>query len=282
MTQRRKACCTKARILSQYFQPIQPKWSLARGVQRCLSSTNHPLSFLDKSVQSGNFGPGVPRGFPPFADEIVTNRMQALLQKLIQLFVLYGYWTVFFGVMLENAGLPVPGETVLLVASFLAANSDAVDLKIQWIILIAIGGATLGDNLGYWIGRRGGRPFLDRHARRFFIHKHHIERAERVFQRYGAWTVFFARFITGLRVVAGPFAGVLHLPWPRFLIFNFAGAVVWSTAISLVGYFFGSEWPVLLKIIKRSQLVVLGIFLFLVAVLYWRTRAKRKSKSSTQ
>lgn len=206
--------------------------------------------------------------------------MQTLFEKFVHLFILYGYWTVFFGVMLENAGLPVPGETVLLVASFLAANSDAVDLKIEWIILISICGATLGDNMGYWIGRRGGRPFLNRHAKRFFIRKNHLERAERVFQRYGSWTVFFARFITGLRVIAGPFAGVLHLPWPRFLLFNFLGAVVWATTISLVGYFFGSEWPLLLKILKRFQLVALAVLVVLVVVLYLRHRVMRKKDSS--
>lgn len=205
--------------------------------------------------------------------------MQEIFLRLVQLFVLYGYWTVFFGVMIENAGLPVPGETVLLVASFLAANSDTVNLKIEWIIIVAIFAATLGDNMGYWIGRRGGRPFLERHARRFFIRKHHIDQAERIFQRYGAWTVFFARFITGLRVVAGPFSGVLHLPWARFSLFNFLGAVVWATSISLVGYFFGSEWPLLLKIIKRFNLAVLGLFILLMLVLYLRHRARRRRKT---
>ncbi|MDD5541726.1 MAG: DedA family protein [Acidobacteriia bacterium] len=201
--------------------------------------------------------------------------MQDLFNKLLHLFILYGYWTVFFGVMLENAGLPVPGETVLLAATFLAANSDLVDLKIQWIIVIAVCGATLGDNLGYLIGRHGGRPFLMRLSNRFLIRRSHIEHAERVFRRYGAVTVFFARFITGLRVVAGPFAGVLHLPWPKFLIFNFAGAVVWSTAISLVGYFFGSEWPLLIKIVKRFSFFILGLFVLIVIFLYRRHRRKK-------
>lgn len=203
--------------------------------------------------------------------------MQTLFDKLVHLFILYGYWTVFFGVMLENAGLPIPGETVLLVASFLAANSDEVDLNIRWIIVIAVLGATLGDNLGYWIGRRGGRPFLELHAKRFFIRKSHIDRAEREFHRYGSWTVFFARFITGLRVVAGPFAGVLHLPWLRFLLFNFSGAVVWATVISLVGYFFGSEWPLLLKIIKRFSVVALLAFAAIFLFIFFRNRRKRSS-----
>lgn len=206
--------------------------------------------------------------------------MQEIFQRIVHLFILYGYWTVFFGVMLENAGLPVPGETVLLIAAFLAANSDAVSLKIGWVILIAIAGATLGDNLGYWIGRRGGRPFLNRHARRFFIRVHHIERAERVFRRYGAWTVFFARFITGLRVLAGPFAGVLHLPWPKFLFFNFSGAVIWAVSISLAGYLFGSEWPLLLKIIRRFNLSLLGVALVVALVLFLRRRHARRSTTS--
>lgn len=203
--------------------------------------------------------------------------MQVLFSKLIELFAHYGYWTVFFGVMLENTGLPIPGETVLLAASFLAANPpepDFVALKIQWVIAVAIIAATMGDNIGYWIGARGGRPFIRRHARRFFIRQSHLDQAERIFQRYGAVTVFFARFITGLRVLAGPFAGILHLPWPRFFLFNLAGALVWASTVGLIGYFFGTEWPVLLKILRRFSLALLVLFFLVVLLIFLRSRSK--------
>ncbi len=206
--------------------------------------------------------------------------MQDLFARLVSLFETWGYWTVFFGVMLENTGLPVPGETVLLVASFLAANPpdpEHMILRIQWVIAAAVVGAAIGDNIGYWIGHRGGRAFLERHAKRFLIRQSHLDRAERVFQRYGAATVFFARFITGLRVVAGPFAGVLRLPWRKFLLFNFAGAIAWSTTIGLIGYFFGAEWPLLLKILRRFTLSLVGLFLLVIVYVYWRNRTKGSS-----
>jgi membrane-associated protein len=98
--------------------------------------------------------------------------------------------------------------------------------------------------------------------------------AERFFHAHGAWTVFIARFVTGLRVFAGPLAGALGMPWLKFLFYNFSGAVVWSVAISMVGYFFGSQWPLLLKLLKR---VNLGILVVAVLALYlaWRRHRKR-------
>lgn len=196
--------------------------------------------------------------------------MEWIADQFLDLFNHFGYWAVFFGVMLENAGLPVPGETILLFASFLAWQ-DRFDLF--WVIVLACCGATLGDNIGFAIGRRGGRPLLERYTRRSkHLHKRLVQ-AEGFFRRHGSWTVFIARFVTGLRVFAGPLAGALHMPWPRFLFFNFSGAVVWSIAISLVGYFFGSQWERLLHIIKN---VNIGIFAAVALVLYllWRRHSR--------
>ena len=111
----------------------------------------------------------------------------------------YGYGAVALALLLENAGLPVPGETVLLLASFLAYSEHR--LRLPYIIIVAIGAATLGDNLGFWIGHRGGRPLLEKYQHIFHVSRDTLLRAEKMFQRYGPPTVFLARFIFGLRVI---------------------------------------------------------------------------------
>ena len=166
----------------------------------------------------------------------------------------YGYWAVGISLLLENAGIPLPGETILLLASFLAYSQD--ELQLPNIILVGVCAATLGDNLGYAIGYRGGRPLLDRYRHIFRIPTSTIERGERLFDEYGAVTIFFARFIFGLRVIAGPLAGVLRMPWKRFAVFNFLGALLWVSVISAVGYKFGKHWDQLIDYIKDLNIVV--------------------------
>src|SRR5512143_2439433 len=106
--------------------------------------------------------------------------MHDSLEILRSFFDQYGYWTVFFALLLENAGIPVPGETVLLFASFLAF--DEQELKLRYIILFGIAAATLGDNIGYWIGRKGGRPLLDRYIHLFRIPVTIIQKGEAMFE----------------------------------------------------------------------------------------------------
>lgn len=204
--------------------------------------------------------------------------METIAAKLLELFEQFGYWAVFFGVMLENAGLPVPGETILLFAAFLAYEGD---FYLPYVIAWAVFGATLGDNIGFLIGWRGGRPLLERYTRKSKHIHNRLVQAERFFARHGAWTVFIARFVTGLRVFAGPLAGALRMPWPRFLFFNFSGAVVWSIVISVVGYLFGSQWPLLFKLIKRVNLGLL-VGVALVFYLLWRRHQKRQADASPE
>src|ERR1700724_4662324 len=126
----------------------------------------------------------------------------------------YGYWAVALALLCENAGIPVPGETTLLLASFLAYSEHR--LHLGWIIVVGTCAATVGDNIGYAFGHYGGRPLLDRYQRFFRIQPATMQRGENLFEHYGAAAVFFARFIFGLRVFAGPLAGVLRMRWRAF------------------------------------------------------------------
>ena len=196
---------------------------------------------------------------------------QPILETLRGYITDYGYWAVGISLLLENAGIPLPGETILLLASFLAYSQD--ELQLPYIILVAVCAATLGDNLGYALGYRGGRPLLDRYRHVFRIRPATIERGERLFDEYGSATIFFARFIFGLRVIAGPLAGVLRMPWKRFAVFNFLGAVLWVSVISAVGYKFGKHWDKLVEYIKDLN-VGIAIVAALVILFLWRWHRK--------
>jgi membrane-associated protein len=182
----------------------------------------------------------------------------------------YGYWTLAAALLLENAGLPVPGETVLLLASFLAFSRG--ELHFPYIVLVGIGAATIGDNLGYVVGRWGGRPLLDRYRRLFRLNGETIERGERLFDRYGSITVLFARFVFGLRMIAGPLAGVLRMHWRRFAVFNALGATAWVTSMASLGYLFGRQWQKLVPLLRNANLVLLAVIGLLLIGAWWRHR----------
>src|SRR5580700_2419220 len=180
----------------------------------------------------------------------------------------YGYWAVALALLSESAGIPLPGEITLLLASFLAYSEH--QLHLGWIIVVATCAATLGDNLGYALGHYGGRPLLDRYQRVFRISPAALQRGEDMFARYGAAAIFFARFIFGLRVFAGPLAGVLRMRWRHFALFNFLGAAVWVTVIAGTGYLFGQHWRNLLSFMQRFNIAVLIAAAVVVLFLWWK------------
>ena len=143
---------------------------------------------------------------------------------------------LFLLIAVESAGVPLPGETALVASGVLASQSK---LDIVTVIVVAAAAAIVGDNAGYWLGRKGGRRLLERwslvsrHAARV------LPRAERIFARHGGKTVFFGRFIAILRITAAWMAGISHMAWWRFLAFNAAGGILWATLVGLVAYYSG-------------------------------------------
>jgi membrane protein DedA with SNARE-associated domain len=209
-------------------------------------------------------------GHPQFERFGAATMTHSILDLLRNAVAHYGYWAVAVALLLENTGVPVPGETVLLLASFLAYSEH--DLQLFWVIVVATLAATLGDNLGFALGHYGGRPLLARYQSFFRIQDKTLARGEALFARFGSGTVFFARFVFGMRIVAGPMAGVLRMPWRRFLVFNFLGAAVWVTVISGVGYLFGQHWERLAQDLKRFDILVAIMVLLAAALLWWRSR----------
>jgi membrane protein DedA with SNARE-associated domain len=182
----------------------------------------------------------------------------------------YGYWAVALALLGESAGIPVPGEITLLLASVLAYSEH--QLHLGWIIVVATCAATVGGDLGYAIGHYGGRPLLDRYQRVFRISPATLRRGEDMFARHGVIAIFFARFIFGLRTFAGPLAGVLRMRWRAFALFNFLGAAAWVTAIASAGYLFGRHWHTLLRAMQRFNIAVLIVGAAVVLFLWWKYR----------
>ncbi len=185
--------------------------------------------------------------------------------------IVWGYWAILIGLLGENAGIPLPGETVLIFASFLAYKHE--HLHLQWVIVVGIVAATLGDNIGYFIGHRGGRPLLERWKNFFRVSDADLRAGEDFLNRRGAVAIFVARFIAGMRIVAGPLAGVLRMKWRRFLLANAAGAVVWVSTIALVGYLFGSQFDRVTAFFDKAGLALLAVVL---AAGWWLWKRRKR------
>jgi membrane protein DedA with SNARE-associated domain len=148
----------------------------------------------------------------------------------------YGLAILFLLVAMESAGIPLPGETALVAAGVLAARGD---MDIVTVIVIAAVAAIVGDNIGYWVGRLGGRKLIQRWA---FLERHAgkvLPWSERFFKRHGAKTIFLGRFIAVLRVTAAWLAGISRMEWWRFFLWNAAGGICWAVLVGLVAYYGG-------------------------------------------
>jgi membrane protein DedA with SNARE-associated domain len=175
----------------------------------------------------------------------------------------YGYIALFVLVALESLGIPLPGETALISA---AAFSASGRLSIYMVVVVAASAAILGDNSGYWIGRRGGLPLVRRYGRLLHIHEAEISRARDFFRRYGAKTVFIGRFIALLRTWAAVLAGVGSMRYGVFMFYNALGGTTWALLFGTLGYLFGRNLPQLEHYSAQASLA-LALLVALIATL---------------
>jgi membrane protein DedA with SNARE-associated domain len=174
--------------------------------------------------------------------------LEALIQTV-------GYPLVFLFIMGESAGVPMPGETTVLIAAGAAGAGKGFNI---WLVFtFAAAGAIVGDTIGYWIGRRGGRALFARLSGKLWFKKEHIEKAERFFAKHGGKAVFLGRGVSYLRVLTALMAGVSRMHYPRFLFYNALGGITWAAVVSFVGYKFGQNLPLVEKVIREIGWVVL-------------------------
>ena len=177
----------------------------------------------------------------------------------------YGYWAIALFVGLESMGLPLPGETILIIGARYAGSHDG---SLAAVILSAAAGAIIGDNLGYVIGRQFGTRLLQRYGSKIGVTPERIKLGQYLFMRYGGKVVFIGRFIAVLRFLAAFLAGTNRMPWPRFLMANAAGAILWATVVAVAAYTLGRgihaiRGPLGLIMMILAAAAVVAIFLYL-------------------
>ncbi len=168
----------------------------------------------------------------------------------------------------ETMGVPLPGETALIVAGVLASKGH---LQIELVIAVAAGAAIVGDNVGFWIGRRGGRWLLELPGPLAHHRARVLERGEEIFRRHGGKTVFFGRWFSGLRIASAWLAGVNRMRWPTFLFYNAAGGILWAASVGLIAYWVGDSAKDLLS---TFGIIALAVLVVVVAgLVIWRRRS---------
>jgi membrane protein DedA with SNARE-associated domain len=175
-----------------------------------------------------------------------------------------GYPAAGLGILIESSGIPFPGEVLLVAAGAWAAASHH---SIVLVILFGFLGATAGADIGYYLGFKGGRPFVERFGRLFHIRPDHIARSELFFARHGDKAVLAARFVLGLRTWGSMLAGMARMPFWRFQLFSALGGLAWATAIGVAGYLLGSNLPLLESIIRAVGLGGLALVVLLAVIL---------------
>jgi membrane protein DedA with SNARE-associated domain len=194
------------------------------------------------------------------------------LDTLQEIAHIYGYWTVFFGIAIENMGIPLPGETIVIVGGFLAGSGELN----YWLVLgSAIAGAVLGDNFGYWVGRVGGWQLLVKVGNVFRIQEQQLEQAKDRYSQNAAQAVFFGRFVTILRIFAAPLAGITQMPYKQFLLCNFGGATVWCTTIVTLAYFLGKVVTLEEIVSWVTQFGIGALVVIIVGLIAWEYGQKK-------
>jgi membrane-associated protein len=209
----------------------------------------------------------------------IPDSPRGILRFVMGLLLTHGYLVIFVGAALDNFGLPASGDIVLFAGGWFSNLGLA---KLPVVMLSGLAGALVSDNAVYWIGRKGGRPLINRVLKMRFLHflinEKSLEKVERYFESHGGKTVFVGRFGPGLRSMTPLFAGVTRMKYYRFLPYNLAAAVVWSVAYTLVGYVFGSYWSDLLAVAKSFGFSVVALVILILAAYVLRRRQVRKKR----
>lgn len=201
-------------------------------------------------------------------------------QDIDQLLARYGYWAVLVFVMIESIGIPIPGETMLIAAGIYAGATH--NLQIGLTIAAAAAGAILGDNLGYTVGREGGVRRLRRYGRygRYIrLDDRKLKLGQDLFRQRGGKVNFFRRFVSILRAWAAFLAGVNRMPWPRFIVYNAAGGILWATLYGLGAYALGANIHRFVGPIGLAIGLAAGIVIIAALVLLWKNEQRLEDEA---
>ena len=205
--------------------------------------------------------------------------MSDFAHHLMRLLQTYTYPVLVGLVLLESIGIPLPGEIALVTA---AAYASLGHISIYAVIILAALGAIVGGALGYLIGLRGGLPLVLHYGGYIGVRRRHVDRAHAFFEKHGAKTILFGRFIAILRTWAAIVAGGAGMSFPKFVLYNSIGSVVWAIVFGWLGYYFGRDLPLLESYISRVSLVLLvALAVGIIALVFWKRRKTRSRESGT-
>lgn len=183
----------------------------------------------------------------------------------------FGYFAIFFLIILGSLGLPLPEECILLLSGYLASVGF---FKIWLVMIFGLVGTLAGDNLGYWLARKKGLDFMLKYGEIFSVQKKHLKKAEDFFKRHGGKAVLFSRFILGFRFFGPVLAGVSNMKWSRFQIYNLIGAVIWIPFITFLGYLLGTNVVALMANITTIGHILFAILLIALTLFLIRELVK--------
>ena len=213
----------------------------------------------------------------------VPDSPRGLLDFITNLLLTHGYLVIFLGAALDNFGLPSSGDLVMFAGGFFANNGRAV---LPLVMLVGFVGATVSDNVVYWIGRAGGRPLINRVLKArllsFLLDANSLGKVERYFETHGGKTVFLGRFGPGLRSMTPLFAGVSHMKYRYFLPYSLAATASWALVGATVGYVFGEYWSQLLAVARSVGYGFVVIVVFVALYFYRRRRIANRSRHRTE
>jgi len=187
------------------------------------------------------------------------------MHHIEQLFHEYGYFVLFFGLLLEFIALPFPGETTMAYAGYLSYMG-----KLNWMILIVVAflGTTIGMTITYFVGHAVGMPFIRKYGKWVLLSTAKIEKTEKWFGKYGNGLIFIGYFIPGVRHFTGYFAGIIRLPFRKFAIYAYTGALFWVIVFIWLGKFFGPQWNRIFKLVEHNAVyVAIGVLVLILIFL---------------
>ncbi|AIQ15811.1 MULTISPECIES: DedA family protein [unclassified Paenibacillus] len=193
-----------------------------------------------------------------------------MLRWIQELFANYGYSVLFFGLLLEFIALPFPGETTMAFAGFLSYTGK---LDFMTLIVLAFAGTTSGMTITYFVGLKAGMPFIQRYGKWFLFSPAKLEKTQRWFERYGSFLISIGYFIPGVRHFTGYFAGIIALPFRKFALYAYGGALLWVLAFLGIGKLFGPQWMGIFHLFELYALwIVSGILAIAALIFLYRYR----------
>lgn len=199
--------------------------------------------------------------------------MSHFTDVFLQFIDTWGYMAVAILMGMENACIPIPSELILGFAGYLIYINR---MTMEMATVAGMIGGMLGSIFAYYVGLWGGRPFVDKYGKYFFIKKSHVDVAQEWFDKYGVKAVFFSRMLPVVRTFISLPAGFANVNIAKFLIYTFIGSLPWTVLILFIGMQLGTGWAVMMEVGHEISLAVAGIIVIIVAVLYWQYRQKKK------